>query len=200
MEEYIWALHNKRSLIINSIGINPANVHLPPDPFPLTVCPMYLVLHYGRLYISGLTMDGKLVNFAIDKDTRFQLTNKTFNRQKLEACYKKQMEAVFGVSDGINENVYDIKIEFTEGYARSWQRYFWHHSQKWETLPNGNCMLYLRCSIGREIFGFLGYGLDKVKVHEPQLLKDMFEKKIRQIAAIYRHDLSINEEEANKDY
>ncbi len=200
MEEYIWALHNKRSLLIVSIGINPANVHLPPDPFPLTVYPMYLVLHYGRLYISGLTTQGKLVNFAVDKDTRFQLTNKTFNRQKLEATYHKQMEAVFGISDAMDDKVYDIKIEFTEGYARSWQRYFWHASQKWEPLPNGNCMLHLRCSIGRELFGFLAYGLDKVKVHEPQLMKELFYKKLEQTTAIYRQDLPINEEEANKDY
>jgi predicted DNA-binding transcriptional regulator YafY len=200
LEEYIWALHNKRSLIIESIGINPANIHLPPNAFPLTVYPLYLVLHYGRLFISGLTTHGKLVNFAVDKDTRFQLTNKTFNRQQLEAGYKKQMQNVFGISDGFDEKVYDIKIEFTAAYAHSWQRYFWHASQRWETLDNGNCMLHLRCSIGREIFGFLAYGLDKVKVHAPQLLKDMFEKKLRQTLAIYQHNLHLDEQEANKDY
>ena len=200
LEEYIWALHNKRTLEIESIGINPANIHLPPNPFPLTVYPMYLVLHYGRLYISGFTTQGKLVNFAVDKDTQFHLTNKTFNRQKLEATYEKQMETVFGISDPMDAKVYDIKIEFTSGYARSWQRYFWHASQRWETLQNGNCMLHLRCSIGREVFGFLAYGLDKVKVHQPQLLKDLFQKKLQQTLAIYQHNLPIDELDANKDY
>lgn len=200
LEEYIWALHNKRSLVIESIGINPANIHLPPNPFPLTVYPMHLVLHYGRLYISGLTTEGKLVNFAVDKDTRFHLTNKTFNRQKLEATYNQQMQTVFGISDPMDPQVYDIKIEFTEKYAQSWQRYFWHASQRWELLPNGNCMLHLRCSIGRELFGFLGYGLDKVKVHQPKVLKDLYERKLQETLAIYQHNLPIDEEEANKDY
>jgi len=200
LEEYIWALHNKRSLEIESIGINPANIHLPPDAFPLTIYPMHLVLHYGRLYISGLTTQHKLVNFAVDKDTRFRLTNKTFNRKKLEETYEQQLQIMFGISDPIDPQVYHIQIEFTENYAQSWQRFFWHSSQRWEHLPDGNCMLHLHCTIGRELFGFLAYGLDKVKVHQPQKLKELFEKKLLQTAAIYQHNLSINETEANKDY
>ena len=200
LEEYIWALHNKRSVVIESIGINPANVHLPANPFPLTIFPMQLVLHYGRLYISGLTEGGKLVNFAVDKDTRFHLTNKTFTRKKLEAGYEKQMQVLFGISDPLDEKLYDIKIEFTRGFGESWMRYFWHQSQRWEPLPNGNYMLHLRCGIGRELFGFLAYGLDKMKVHEPRILRDLLVKKLQQTAAVYEHNLPINEEEANKDY
>ena len=165
LEEFIWALHNKRSLVIDSIGINPANLHLPANAFPLTLYPMHLVLHYGRLYISGLTTHDKLVNFAVDKDTKFSLTNETFNRKQKEAIYEKQMEVLFGISDPMDEKVYHIKIEFTNDYAQSWMRYFWHHSQQWKAMKNGNFMLHLRCSIGREVFGFLAYGLDKIKVH-----------------------------------
>ena len=200
LEEYIWALHNKRTLVIESISINSANIHLPPNPFPLTIYPLQLVLHYGRLYISGLTENNKLVNFAVDKDTQFRLTNKTFNRKKREAIYEAQMESVFGISDPVDAKVYHIKIEFTSNYAQSWMRYFWHHTQKWEPLQGGNFMLHLHCSIGRELFGFLAYGLDKVKVHSPKKLKDLFQKKMQQTLDVYTHNLSINEEEANKDY
>jgi predicted DNA-binding transcriptional regulator YafY len=200
LEEYIWALHNKRSVLIDSIGINPANLHLLPDAFPLAIYPMQLVLHYGRLYLSGLTEQHKLVNFAVDKDTKFRLTNKTFNRKKLEAIYEKQMEVLFGISDPLDNKVYHIKIEFTSNYAQSWMRYFWHQSQQWTPMKNGNYMLHLHCSIGREVFGFLAYGLDKVKVHSPKKLKDLFQKKMQQTLAIYTYDLSLSEEEANKDY
>jgi predicted DNA-binding transcriptional regulator YafY len=200
LEEFIWALHNKRSLVIDSIGINPANLHLPANAFPLTIYPMHLVLHYGRLYISGLTAQDKLVNFAVDKDTKFSLTNKTFNRKQKEALYEKQMEVLFGISDPMDAKVYHIKIEFTSNYAQSWMRYFWHHSQQWKPMKNGNFMLHLHCSIGREVFGFLAYGLDKVKVHSPQILKDLLQKKLQQTLAIYSYDLAINEEAANVDY
>lgn len=200
LEEYIWALHNKRSLVIDSIGINSANIHLPPNPFPLTMYPLQLVLHYGRLYISGLTEENKLVNFAVDKDTKFRLTNKTFNRKNKEAIYEKQMEVLFGISDPMDGKVFHIKIEFTSKYAQSWMRYFWHHSQKWVPMKNGNYMLHLHCTIGREMFGFLAYGLDKVKVHSPRILRRLFEKKMQQTLDIYTHDLAINEEKANVDY
>jgi predicted DNA-binding transcriptional regulator YafY len=200
IEELIWALHNKRSIIIDSIGINPANVHLPNDPFPLTMNPLELVLHHGRIFICGLNEQNKLQIFSVDKDTKFHLTNKTFNRRKLLEDYERQMQVVFGISDPMNDTVYNIEVEFTGAYARSWMKYFWHASQKWVQLKNGNYMLHLHCSIGRELFGFLAYGLDKIKVHQPKILKDMLLDKFRRCVEIHENNLDIDEEEANKVY
>jgi hypothetical protein len=114
--------------------------------------------------------------------------------------YHQKASVLFGISDPVNNEVYHIKLEFTKGFAESFKNFFWHHSQQWEQLPGGNYMLHLHCSIGRELIGFIAIGLDKMKIHQPQVLKNLFTKKLRQTLAVYEQDLEINEEEANKDY
>lgn len=201
IEDLIWALHNKRTIIIESIDINPANIHLKKNSFPLPMHPMELMFHRGRVYISGLSpADGKLLIFAVDKTLRFSLTNQIFNREKLLADYETKTQALFGISDPVNKKLYQIKIEFTSGYAHSWMNYFWHHSQRWQPLKNGNYMLHLHCGIGRELFGFLAYGLDKVKVHQPKILKEILIEKLKGTIAVYEEDLEIDEDRANRVY
>ncbi|WP_132051686.1 helix-turn-helix transcriptional regulator [Pseudocnuella soli] len=200
IEELIWALHNNRVIAIENVGINSANVHLPPGAFPLELYPMQLVFHRGRSYISGLDAAHKLMLFPVDKETQFRLTNTVFNRKNMEAAYNGQMEMLFGVSDPVDDQVYRIEIEFTKGFGESWMRYFWHHSQQWVPLEGGNYMLHLHCTIGRELIGFLAYGLDKVKVHQPEVLKQLIWQKLQQAAEVYAHNLDIDEEQANKDY
>jgi hypothetical protein len=127
-------------------------------------------------------------------------TNNTFNRNKLLPLYQKKLSVVFGISDPIDDQVYDIQLEFTQGFGESFKNFSWHHSQRWEQLNTGNYMLHLHCSIGRELIGFVVFGLDKIKVHHPKKLKDLVLKKLKQNVAIYEHNLPINEETANQDY
>ncbi|RYX99790.1 hypothetical protein EON78_02655 [bacterium] len=61
-------------------------------------------------------------------------------------------------------------------------------------------MLELKTTIGRELVGFIAIGLDKIKVHQPKILKDLMIKKYNQSKTILELDLPILEEEANKDY
>lgn len=201
IEDLIWALHNKRAILVESITINPANIHLGEQPFPLKMFPLELLFHRGRVYITGVAAaSGQLLIFAIDASFRYSLTNELFNRKKYEQAYFRKTQTLFGFSEPADEKVYHVKIEFTRGFALSWMNFFWHHTQEWKELKNGNYMLHLRCSIGRELIGFLAHGLDKVKVHQPRVLRDLFVKKLQRAAAIHTEDLPIDEEEANKDY
>lgn len=201
IEDLVWALHNKRIVIIESITINPANIHFDGHKLPIKLYPLEMIFHRGRALISGICCDdNKVMTFAIDPDFKFSLTNETFNRKKIQGDYYQKIESLFGISDPLDEKVYDIEVEFTAGYGRSWMNYFWHRSQKWQRLDSGNYMLHLRCSIGRELIGFLAYGLDKTKVHRPKVLKDLMLKKLQRTASINLLDLPIDEETANKDY
>ncbi len=201
IEDLVWALHNKKAILIESIAINPANIHIHKDEFPLKMYPLELVFHRGRAYIAGVSaLEGQLLIFAIDPNLKYSLTNETFNRKKIQGAYYQKIETLFGISDPINDKVYNIKIELTSSFGLSWMNYFWHHSQRWQLLKNGNYMLYLKSSIGRELIGFLVFGLDKMKVHQPKILKDLLVKKMEQTVEIYKQDLPIDEETANKDY
>jgi hypothetical protein len=138
--------------------------------------------------------------FALDKSLKFSLTNISFDRKKLTKNYSEKFEKRFAISDPINDKVYNIKLEFTKGYGESFQTYYWHHSRKWKLLKNGNYILELRCSIGRELIGFIAAELDKMKVHSPKILKELMVKKFKLSALVNERDLKIDEKKANQEY
>lgn len=201
IEDLIWALQNKRSIVITEERLNVANIHNLENAFPIHMLPMELVFHSGRLHIAGLALKTmQLLIFALDSTFKFHLTNETFNRKKYIAQYQQKTASIFGLSDPKEKRVYDVKLEFTKGFAETFKNHYWHRTQKWEQLKNGNYMLHLKCSIGRELVGFIALGLDKMKVHHPQVLKDLILKKMQQTAAIYLHNMKIDEDKANADY
>lgn len=200
MEDLIWALHNNKAIIIEKEVINTANLKIAEKDFPVTMRPMELVFHRGRVHISGFDKKNQFLIFAIDKQFSFSLTNELFNRKKLTAAYKAHFAALYGISNPINDKVYNIKLEFTSGYGESYKSFYWHHSQRWEKLKTGNYMLNLHCSIGRELIGFIAIGLNMVKVHQPKILKDLILKKLEDTVAVYRGDLGIDEGTGNKGY
>ncbi len=57
----------------------------------------------------------------------------------------------------------------------------------------------MECGITRELIGFLGFGLDKVKVHQPKALRDLVIKKFKDTLELY-DGKDVDEERANKDY
>ncbi len=200
IEDLIWALHNKRIIIVEQDLINNNNIHISKDSFPLRMYPMELVFHRGRINLAGFSKTNQLLIFAIDKQFRYTLTNETFNRKKLLPVYKIEFEKLFGISLSINNKVYHIKLEFTKDYAESYKTYHWHSSQRWAELKNGNYMLHLHCSIGRELVGFIAIGLSMIKVHQPKILKDLVLKKLKDTASIYEQNLEMDGDAANEGY
>lgn len=201
IEDLIWALHNKRIIIIEEELLNAANIHLPPDPFPLAMYPLEMVFHRGRLRIAGLSVSRQqFLLFTIDKTFRFSLTNQSFSRKPLAAAYRKHFDRLFGISEPAIRRTYHLQIEFTRGYGESMMNYFLHHSQRWELLKNGNYLLHLHCGIGRELVGFIADGLNKVKVRKPKVLKDLVWQKLKDTVAVYEQDLTIDEEASNAGY
>ena len=200
IEDLIWALHNNKSITVEQDNINPANNNLRPDEFPLHIYPLELVFHRGRLHIAGLKKNKGIVIFALDKNFHFVLTNETFNRKKLMLVYKKIFSGLYGISKPISQKKYHIKLELTKEYADSMKSFHWHDTEKWVTMKNGNCMLHLTCTISREMIGFIANGLDKIKVVQPKMLKDLIIKKLRQTAELYEKNIAPDEGRANADY
>jgi predicted DNA-binding transcriptional regulator YafY len=201
IEYVIEALQNKKQIVIHKITVNPSNEKFDKLIFPITINPMELLFHEGRLYIAGLEDKTKqLLLFVIDKNLIFTISKRVFNRKKILDNYVKQLSHRFGISSAIDNKVYNIKIEFARGYAESMMNFSWHNSKRWQELPNGNYLLHLHCSIGREMIGWLVLGLDKVKIHQPKILKHLVIQKLQQTLAVYQNNLPIDEVTANKDY
>jgi hypothetical protein len=199
IEDLIWTLHNKRVIVIERDLINTANIHLLKNSFPLSMYPMELIFHRGRIHLSGFGESYQFLIFAIDKNFDYTLTNKTFNRKKLLPAYKNKFEKLFGISQPINGKVYNIKLEFTKEYAESFKSFYWHHTQHWKEMKNGNYMLHLHCSIGRELVGFIASGLAMIKVHQPKILKELILKKLKETVDLYEKNLDMDGERANEE-
>jgi predicted DNA-binding transcriptional regulator YafY len=201
IETLIWSLQNKRKLIIEETLVNPSNAKLSKSKFPISFMPMELLFHRGRIHISGIEQEtNRLFIFTVDKRFKFDLTNDIYNRAKSLKTYREQLDTRFGISEPTYNKVYNIKIEFTKGYAESMMNFFWHSSQNWKQLKNGNYLLSMRCCIGRELIGWLAQGLDKVKVHQPKALQSLFIAKIQKTKDVYTNNETINEDAANADY
>ncbi len=124
---------------------------------------------------------------------------KVFNRSKYYKKYKEQLDTRFGITEPIGNKVYSIKIEFSEGYGLAMQKNFFHQTASWKKLKNGNYILEMKCCITRELMGLLGFSLDKVKVHQPKVLRDLVMKKFKDTLALYEGK-EVDEERANRDY
>ena len=61
-------------------------------------------------------------------------------------------------------------------------------------------MFEVHCCINRELIGWLANGLDKLKVHQRQILQELLLKKLQQTIGIYQQNLTPNEAIANEDY
>ncbi len=61
-------------------------------------------------------------------------------------------------------------------------------------------MLSLQCTVSRDLIGFIAIGLNKIKVHQPKILKDLIVKKLQDTLSIYEGDLEIKEEWGNEGY
>jgi hypothetical protein len=200
LEDLLWALQNKRVINITANEVNSSNIDFGRFPFPLKLMPMELLFHQGQVYIAGVeAATGKVLIYLVNNDLKFELTNDIFSRNKLSKKYKEQVAVRFGIAEPITPKLYRIKIEFTEGYGLAIQKNFLHHSVVWKKLRNGNYLLEMKCCLTRELVGFLGYSLDKVKVLQPKILRDLVVKKFRDTLEVYEGK-GVDEDRANEDY
>ena len=200
MEDLIWALHNSKKIIVEKDFINTSNINVAENDFPITIAPIELIFTRGRVCIGGISNDGKVFFFTIDKQLQFKLTNEKFSRKKLYPSYKKYCDTLYSYSTPIGNKVHNIKIEFTDSYGESMRSFFWHNSAIWTLLKNGNYVLSLKCTISRDLVGFVAIGLNKVKVHQPQVLKNLVLKKLQDTISLYLDDLEVDEKVGNEGY
>ena len=201
IDEIIWALQNKRTLIINNLYIDSTNVLKKNKDFPIKLYPMELLLHRGRVFMAGINkLTKKVMIISIENNLKITLTNLKFDRKKLETHYNNQIEFRWGVAEPIVNRIYTIKIEFTGSFGDSTKGFFWHKNGTWDKLENNNYLFTAKCFITRELIGWLAYGLDKVKVIQPLILQKLVAKKMQQTIDLYLHNQQPNEKLANADY
>ena len=200
IEDLLWALQNKRAIIVLSDEINSSVIDLKKYPLPVKLWPMEMIFHSGRVFITGLHATAKkLLVYSLYDNFKIELTDEVFNRTKHLKSYREQIDSRLTIEENKEDKIYNIKLEFSHGYGLAMQKVFIHNTAKWKELKNGNYMLEMKCGISRSLIGFIGHSLDQVKVHQPKVLRDLVIKKFRDTLDVY-NGKDIDEEKANHDY
>ena len=78
-----------------------------------------------------------------------------------------------------------IKIELANVIADFLAHHHWHATQQF-SKQSGKTIVTFQCGINRELLGWLFQWLYNIKILEPPILKDYFEKTIHEISAVHQ--------------
>lgn len=181
LDDLIWAVQNQREVELKKFVHDYTSVPKSVK-YPLIFLPMQLLYHRGVVHIAGFIKENqKLVVLALEQIVQYKLTNISFNSKKLLKILDEEMVKRFGISENINEEVYDVEIEFTEFTGTFVKHHFWHSNQKFEQQKNGNYLMKMNCGINRELVGWIFQWMSNVRVIKPPLLQELVLAKYKEI-------------------
>ena len=173
---------NQRSAIIirlikNDLTGDNSNFEFEPFIF----YPISIINHRNIKYIGGWNPQKKQIQiFGINQISEFSIEDKKFKMSKIKQKFHEELDKRFGVTKNIDENVYEIKIELSKVLANFIKSHYWHKTQK-IIIKDNKTFLFLKCGINRELLGWLFQWMYNIRVIEPKILKDYYEKTIKEI-------------------
>ena len=181
LEDAIWSIQNKREMQILETDFDYTSI-FSSVKFLLVFLPVQLVYHRGVIHVSGfLKGKKKLIILALEQIKIYKLSNRMFDNKPLLQLLEMKMRKRFGITENLDKKVYDIEIEFTELTGTFVKNQFWHPSQQFEKLENGNLIMKINCGINRELVGWIFQWMSNVRVVKPQMLKDLVLAKYKEI-------------------
>lgn len=185
LDDIIWSIANYTILTIKQISGDATSI---PKRLrlPIEFKPLLLIFHRGNHFVAGYESE-RSVFLAIDisKIRDYSLTKKTFAFKKLVASSKVDLQKRFGVTQNIDEKIYRIELEFTSQTGIFVSHYFWHSSQQFRVLDNGNWLMTMECGINRELLGWIFQWMSNVRIRKPKVLANMYMEQLAKITAGY---------------
>lgn len=181
LDDLIWAVQNHREVELNNF-INDYTSIAKSVKYPIVFLPVQLLYHRGVVHISGfIKQEQKFVILALEQISEYKLTNNSFNSKRLLKTLDEEMDKRFGITENINDEIYDIEIEFTEYTGNFVKHHFWKSNQKFEQKENGNYLMKMNCGINRELVGWIFQWMSNVRVIKPPLLQELVLAKYKEI-------------------
>lgn len=188
LEDAVWSIQNKRELILKKIKYDYTSIpsHI---TFPLIFLPLQILYHRGVVHVCGFIKNEKeMVILALEQFESYKFTNEMFDNKHLMKEMDRMLIKRFGITENINNEVYDIELEFTELTGTFVKKQFWHPTQEFVTLENGNYLMKMNCGINRELVGWIFQWMSNVRVLKPEILKDAVLSKYRDVLDSYSDD------------
>jgi hypothetical protein len=173
-EDIIWSVANNK--IIEIIDIYGDATAVTKDiTYPVKLKPLLLVYHNGAYYTAGFTeKKNEFITIDLSKIIDYNITNQTFAHKKILPLAKAELQKRFGLTGNIDDEVYDIELEFSSITGEFLSHYYWHNTQTITLLSNGNYLMKMHCGINRELFGWIFRWMGNVKIIGPKKLKDLY--------------------------
>ncbi|WP_297985281.1 WYL domain-containing protein [uncultured Chryseobacterium sp.] len=181
LNDMIWAVQNQKEIALKKFVHDYTSI-AKSVKYPVLFLRMQLLYHRGVVHIAGFIKENKkLLVLALEQIMEYKLTNDSFNSKKLLKVLAEKMIRRFGITENINDEVYDIEIEFTEATGTFVKHHFWHGNQKFEQQKNGNYLMKMNCGINRELVGWIFQWMSNVRVIKPPLLQELVLAKYKEV-------------------
>lgn len=186
--QILWSVSNHRAVEIISCKGDSVSMYRSIS-FPFIFHPLKILYHRGSFFVAGIIEASKrCLVLDLYQMTGFKLSNQSFPFKKENSILDRNLKARFGVGQNINDEVYDVIIEFASLTGEFVKSHVWHHSQTFELLPNGNVRLHLKCGINRELIGWTYMWMGHAKIIQPQILKDYHMEQMNSIREVNQSD------------
>jgi predicted DNA-binding transcriptional regulator YafY len=191
-EDIIWSIANNKIIEVENVYGDATNV-TSDITYPFKLKPLLLVYHNGAYYTAGFIAKNNLfITIDLSKIVAYNITNQTFAHKKLLPIAKAELQKRFGLTANIDNEVYDIELEFSSITGEFLSHYNWHITQSFTRLKNGNYRMKMYCGINRELFGWIFRWMGNVKIIGPNKLKDLYLQQLDIINKNYSSGASLN--------
>ena len=191
-EDIIWSIANNKIIEIINIFGDATNVSA-DITYPFKLKPLLLVYHNGAYYTAGFIVKKNIfITIDLSKIASYNITNQTFANKKVLPLAKAELQKRFGLTGNIDNEVYDIELEFSSITGEFISHYNWHVTQTFTQLKNGNYRMKMHCGINRELFGWIFRWMGNVKIIGPQKLKDLYLQQLEIINKNYSSEQRLN--------
>ena len=151
---------------------------------PLDILPIRIIYHRGCFYVAAVTSytPHRVRTFQIDQ-LELKLTNAVFIRTDFLDMVDEELRTRFGISENINDVVYDIKLRFssvTGGFIRN---QFWTDNVICNEDSDG-WLVEFQSGINRELVGWIFQWMSNVRVIGPPRLKALYDEQLRRMLTI----------------
>ena len=182
IEGIVSAIYGSRKLKISHVAGDATSVS-DGMTLPLTMLPVQIIYHRGCFYVAGVTDETqKILTFQIDHLT-FRETTDAFDRAALIELVETSLSNRFGITQNIEDQVYDIELRFSSVTGRFVSEQFWHHSQQ-ATSIGDDWLITFRCGINRELVGWLFQWMNNVRVIGPPELKKLYDQQLTRMLTV----------------
>jgi len=173
-EDIIWSIANNKIIEIINIYGDATNVSS-DITYPFKLKPLLLVYHNGAYYMAGFIVKKNIfITIDLSKIVAYNITNQTFAYKESLPLAKAELQKRFGLTANIDNEIYEIELEFASITGEFISHYNWHITQTFTTLKNGNYRMKMHCGINRELFGWIFRWMGNVKIVGPKKLKDLY--------------------------